>query len=166
MKITTQLVVILVIIAGSLNISARLEKSTTQDKTQSKAINTSVENKGLLRKWTYVMVEVPSVREMLNHATYEEGRFIKDQYAKAFKGTYLKFNEDKTFEIRKSPNAKPSKGTWRYDEKNTRKLYMKEDTDEKEQETFIAKLNRKQLILTNGKENEHELVQIFLVPFK
>lgn len=158
MKITTQLVVILVIIAGSFNISARLEKSRTE--------NTSAENKGLFRKWTYVMVEVPSVRDMLNHASDEEGRFIKDQYAKAFKGTYLKFNEDKTFEIRKSPNATPSKGTWRYDEKNTRKLYMKENTDEKEQETFIAKLNRKQLILTNGKESEHELVQIFLVPFE
>ncbi|OJJ20772.1 hypothetical protein BKI52_09315 [marine bacterium AO1-C] len=157
MKITIRLAIILVIVAGSFNISARFETDTFH--------GTFKENKALLRKWTYVMVEVPSVREMLSHASNAESQLIKDQYAKAYKGTYLKFNEDNTFEIRKSPNAQPSKGTWRYDADNDRKLYMKEDTDEKEQETYIAKLNRKQLILTNGKEANNELVQIFLVPF-
>lgn len=157
MKITTQLAVILVIVAGSFSISTRFETNPSRD--------TFKENKALLRKWTYVMVEVPSVREMLSRASDAESQQIKDQYAKAFKGTYLKFNADNTFEIRKSPSAVPSKGTWRYDTDNDRKLYMKENTDAKEQETYIAKLNRKQLVLTNGKEARNELVQIFLVPY-
>ena len=157
MKTTTQLALFLIITAGSFGISASFESNTSQRKYEA--------NKALLRKWTYVMVEVPSVREILSHASDAESQLIRDKYAKAFKGTYLKFNEDNTFEIRKSPRDKPSKGTWRYDTDDNRKLYMKEDSDAKEQETFIAKLNRKQLILTNGKASANELVQIFLVPF-
>lgn len=153
MKTSTKLVIIFLVVTGSLNISASLNTEQS-DKT-----------KALTRKWKYVMIQVPAVRQMLDHASLEERESIESQYAKALKNSYLKFNEDGTFDIRKAPSP-PTKGTWRFDPKDGNKLYMKEDKDAKEQETYIQKLNRKHLVITNGKRNEAELVQIFLVPFE
>lgn len=149
-----KLTIALLILVGAFNMSAQFSTTST-DKT-----------KALLRKWKYVMIEVPSVREMLYQASAQERQMIHERYAKALKGTYLKFNEDNTFEIRKAPRRTPVKGTWRFDPNNDSKLYMKEGKDAKEQEAFIEKLNRKQLVMTNGKSKATELVQIFLEPYE
>ncbi|EAY27890.1 hypothetical protein [Microscilla marina] len=154
MKISIKLGVALLVVSGIFNISAYLY-TVSPDK-----------SKALVRKWKYVMIKVPSVREMLEHVSYEEREKIINQYAKALKGAYLKFNADNTFEIRKTPKATPTKGTWRFDKDDNNKLYMKQAHETKEQATYIQKLNRKQLVITNGKNSEAELVQIYLEPFE
>lgn len=154
MKISVKPVLTLLVLAGIFNISASLYTSPTN------------KNKALVRKWKYVMITVPSVREMLEHVSYQERKKIVNQYAKALKGAYLKFNADNTFEIKKNANTTPTKGTWRFDKDDKNKLYMKQAYEVKEQATYIQKLNRKQLVITNGKDSDAELVQIYLEPYK
>lgn len=154
MKITIKPVLALLVLAGVFNISANLYPPTID------------KSKALVRKWKYVMITVPSVRQMLEHVSYQEREKIINQYTKALKGAYLKFNADNTFEIKKSVNAEPTKGTWRFDKEDNNKLYMKQAHEVKEQATYIQKLNRKHLVITNGKESDAELVQIHLEPYE
>jgi hypothetical protein len=154
MKISIKPVFILLVLAGIFNISANLYTSPID------------KSKALVRKWKYVMITVPSVREMLEHVSYQEREKIIKQYARALKGSYLKFNADNTFEIKKNANSAPTKGTWRFDKDDKNKLYMKQAYEAKEQATYIQKLNRKHLVITNGKNSDAELVQIYLEPYE
>ena len=57
MKISVKPVLTLLVLAGIFNISATLYTSPTD------------KNNALVRKWKYVMITVPSVREMLEHVS-------------------------------------------------------------------------------------------------